>query len=392
MILKSVFAGAFILLATTVHAQDSTPEKKWYDRLSIRGYAQLRYNRIGNPEPLLVNDQADKSIGDNRSLFLRRARIIFSGDVTDHLFVYIQPDFASSVSGGSDANHFGQLRDWYADIAIDEKKQFRFRAGQSKVPFGFENLQSSQNRLALDRADSLNSALLNERDLGLYFMWAPEHIRRRFKELVDSGLKGSGDYGVVAVGIFNGQTANRSEANDNRHLLARVSYPCEIPSGMLQGQIVEGGVQAYSGLFNTARATGVAGNSDLADKRIAASFMWYPKPIGLQAEWNWGRGPMLNAERTRVVDGPLRGGYVQTMYRIGPVIPFVRWHYYYGGKKHETNAPLNKVRELELGTEWQIIKSVELTAEYTFTDRTSSVSPYRNYADNLVRLQLQWSY
>jgi hypothetical protein len=78
-----------------------------------------------------------------------------------------------------------------------QKKNF-VRVGQSKVPFGFENLQSSQNRLTLDRNDALNSAVANERDLGAFFYWAPSKIRERFAMLVKDGYKGSGDYGVFA--------------------------------------------------------------------------------------------------------------------------------------------------------------------------------------------------
>jgi hypothetical protein len=54
-------------------------------------------------------------------------------------------------------------------LSFDTKKEFRVRVGQSKVPF-FENLQSSQNRLTLDRNDALNSAVANERDLA-FFYW-----------------------------------------------------------------------------------------------------------------------------------------------------------------------------------------------------------------------------
>jgi hypothetical protein len=90
-------------------------------------------------------------------------------------------------------------------LSFDTK--FRLRVGQSKVPFGFENLQSSQNRLTLDRNDALNSAVANERDLGAFFYWAPSKIRERFAMLVKDGYKGSGDYGVFAFGVYNGQTS-----------------------------------------------------------------------------------------------------------------------------------------------------------------------------------------
>jgi hypothetical protein len=60
--------------------------------------------------------------------------------------------------------------------------------------------------LTLDRNDALNSAVANERDLGAFFYWAPSKIRERFAMLVKDGYKGSGDYGVFAFGVYNGQT------------------------------------------------------------------------------------------------------------------------------------------------------------------------------------------
>jgi hypothetical protein len=96
------------------------------------------------------------------------------------------------------------------------------RVGQSKPPFGFENLQSSQNRLALDRADALNSATPGERDLGAFFYYAPPEARRRSKHLVSSGLKGSGDYGVVGLGVYNGQGINQREGRRPSHMRSLV--------------------------------------------------------------------------------------------------------------------------------------------------------------------------
>lgn len=362
------------------------PQKHWFDRYSIRGYSQLRYNRLGATNDLLVSEH-DRSIGDNNSFLLRRARFIFSGDVNDHLYVYIQPDFAGAVSGASQGNYL-QIRDFYGDIAFDAAKEFRIRAGQSKVPFGWENLQSSQNRLAPDRDDALNSAAKDERDLGLFFYWAPAEIRRRFKHLVDSGLKGSGDYGVAAFGIYNGQAANRPEAADYRHLVARLAYPYEFAGG----QIVEAGIAGYTGTYTIARSGAVVGGNDFADQRGVVSLIAYPQPIGFQAEFTFGRGPELNAARTSVSTEALYGGYVQTMYKWNNLMPFARAQYYHGGKKHETNAPFSRIRELELGVEWQFFPMLELTGEYVFASRTSNVAPYNQEDGRLARFQLQFSY
>jgi hypothetical protein len=405
---------------------DVPVRERWYEKISIRGYTQFRYNYTLNRDEL-INSQGDRSIGKNNEFFLRRARVIISGQPHERVFVYVQPDFASAVEG---SNNVGQLRDWYADLFLTENKEWRIRAGQSKVPFGFENLQSSQNRLALDRNDAINSAQNNERDLGVFLYYAPTHVRERFRRLVDSGLKGSGDYGMLGIGVYNGQTANQRDHNKNKHVVFHSMYPMEFSSG----QIVQVGMDAYTGQFNVTNRAVVPvnftasqgkafspllqNNGNYLDERVAFHFVVYPQPFGLQGEYTFGRGPELNQARTEVVTGSLRGGYLQLYYQYKcdtyclSVVPFVRVQEYFGGKKHEDNAPRNSVRELELGVEYQINQALEFTVMGTFTQRTSADSqftpsdctnplalnasctttPYQRQTGNLIRAQLQWSF
>ncbi len=207
-----------------------TTTRPWYERFNIRGYAQVRYNRFLETNPGLQCEQCDKSWGEDGGVFIRRARIIFSGFIHPRVYMYIQPDFASAAGS---TNNIAQLRDCYMDLGLDRKNEFRIRLGQSKIPYSFENMQSSQNRLPLDRADPTNSAHSNERDLGAFFYWAPEKIRERFRMLVRDGYKGSGDYGVFALGAFNGQTANRNVQNTNcaSKAIPRYAVPAPLPPG-----------------------------------------------------------------------------------------------------------------------------------------------------------------
>ena len=371
-------------------------DKKWYESISIRGYTQVRYNRILETNPKLNCEQCDKSWGDNGGFFIRRMRIIFYGQINKRVYFYIQPDLASSPS--SDKLHFAQLRDAYFDVGFDDKNEFRLRIGQSKVPFGFENMQSSQNRLALDRNDALNSAVSNERDLGIFFYWAPQKRRELFSELVKSGLKGSGDYGVFALGAFNGQTANNPELNNSQHIVSRISYPFKI-----KNQIIEAGIQGYTGDFVLTKSnlsTGVKTNSNLnyKDERIAASLILYPKPFGLQAEYNIGRGPEYNKLKDSIEVRNLQGGYILVNYQLNYknhlIIPFTRFQYYQGGKKHEKDARSYEVKELEIGIEWQPSKQFELVCMYTLSDRRfEDFSKKNNFQNgNLLRIQAQLNF
>lgn len=364
----------------------------WYNNFSIRGYAQARYNRLLETNEDLGCEQCDKSWGGDGGFFMRRIRIIFFGQINKRVYFYIQPDFASSA--GSTGN-IAQIRDAYFDVGLNDDNSMRLRIGQSKVPFGFENMQSSQNRLPLDRNDGLNSALSNERDMGVFFYWAPAKIRRLFSNLVREGLKGSGDYGVFGFGLYNGQTANRVEMNDEPHVVARFSYPLE-----LKNQILELGVQGYTGkyvMYGSQLSSGVTTNSDLnyLDQRAAVSAILYPKPFGIQAEYNIGEGPEFNKETGTIEVQSLHGGYATLNYLINfkgqKLYPFTRFQYYDGGKKHELDARSYNVRELEVGLEWLPIPNFELVVMYTMSERRYEdfARPDNFQEGSLLRIQAQ---
>lgn len=394
-------------------------EKKWYEKFNFRGYTQIRSNETvwqerGTAEATLVGDGA---VGPNQNFSIRRARLILSSDLSEHLSVYFQPDLAITPPGSSDGTFFVQLRDWYGDVHLTTDKVHRLRVGLSKVPFGFENLQSSSNRLAFDRTDAINSPVSrNERDFGVFYYWTPEHYQQLFKRLVDDGLKGSGNYGIFGLGVYNGQGGAFLEQNDNLHAVARATYPIEFENG----QILELSTQAYTGKFsvNSApiRPLGVGnsfrpintietnGRGGLIDERVGWSAVWYPQPLGFQAEWNIGRGPGLTDQQTAVVVRDLHGGYIQTMYKIdtcrhGTVIPFVQWTYFRGGYRSQRNAPYVDINEWHFGCEWQISKALEFTVQYTQTDRTNTnpidragAVSYGQFVGGLLRFQLQMNY
>ncbi len=420
-------------------AQAKKEKKAWTNNIKINGYVQNRVTTMqSGDEGAVLWPDSTGSFGDDRSgsgggnnFRIRRARIIFSGQVGDHLGFYIQPDFASSAgSGGS--NNVAQLRDAYGDIFIDKEKVHRFRVGQSKVPFGYENLQSSSNRLALDRADATNSAVRDERDTGVFYYYTPKNVQDLLKEITDAGLKHTGNYGMFGIGAYMGQGANQNDLNDNWHNVARFTYPWKTASG----QIFEAGIQGYRGKYvrstgsyfsqgnpngawdtsisSTATNNGSGGSTLLTssnlqysggfstvssgritarpgmdiddrngfkDERVAVSFRMYPQPWGLEGEWNWGTTPGLDMAENKVKNKSLHGGYIQGSYfakdvtlfntNIGNVIPFVKWQYFDGYNKAEVNAPRNKVNDWEIGAEWQIAPEVELVAEYHIMKRTN---------------------
>lgn len=411
---RSLLILSFVLTANTLFAQSDTskariaapaPAKKahWYDKVSLRGYTQVRYNRLLETNPDLKFD-GDKSVGDKGGVLIRRGRLIFSGDVHPRVYFYFQVDFASSPS--SSTLLYGQVRDLYTDIYLDTGKVYRFRLGQSKIPYGFENMQSSQNRLPLDRADALNTAAPSERDMGAFFYWTPRKARERYEFLAEKGLKGSNNYGVFAFGFYNGQGMGKPELNNNVHVISRLSYPFAY-----RKQILEIGVQGYSGFYTLESgqvSSGVKKNltSTYNEWRTAASIALAPQPFGLLAEYNIGEGPSYilgNADlgtSDSIGTAPLKGGFVTLFYMIHfektnqNLIPFFRAQYYSGGVKNATDAKAIKVNEYDLGVEYQIFKNLEITASYVYSIRNTSdkTKEFNNQSGNLLRLQLQFNY
>jgi len=398
-----LFVFNVLFLSCTILAQSDSlkktstlsepPANKWYDNFSIRGYMQIRYNRLLETNENLGCEQCDRSWGKDGGFFIRRMRVIIFGNISKNVYLYIQPDFASSPS--SDRLHFTQLRDAYFDLGLDNDNEYRLRIGQSKVPYGFENMQSSQNRLPLDRNDALNSAVSNERDLGAFFYWAPKTKRKLLSSLVNDGLKGSGDYGMFALGVYNGQTTNNPELNSEPHIVSRFTYPFEY-----NDQIMELGIQGYTGKWVMPKANlsaGVKTNTDLnyTDQRLAGTFVMYPKPFGILAEYTVGNGPQFNKITDSIEVMPLSGGYVTlnyfTIINQTTLIPFIRYQYYNGGKKHERDARSYEVREVEIGAEWQLNNNFELVASYVISNRRYEDFLKQDNAQegNLLRMQAQ---
>ncbi|MBK8926957.1 MAG: porin [Crocinitomicaceae bacterium] len=382
----------------STNKQVNKTEKKWYDSFSIKGYAQVRYNRLGETNPDLRCDQCDKSWGNNGGIFLRRARLVVSGQLHPRVYFYMQTDFANNVSSGSSTGqHFAQLRDFYLDLSLDKNNSFKFRIGQSKVPYGFDNLQSSQVRLSIDRSDAMNSGTFNERDMGVFFMYTPKPIIDLYKEISDQDLKGSGNYGLLSFGVYNGQTANKVELNNELHMAARITYPFRI-----KNQLAEISLMGYTGQYTMPKdllSSGVITNTSATytDKRSAVSLVLYPKPFGIQAEYTRGVGPTFDRADSTIKTLPLQGGYVTLCYKTKifnqSFTPYTRYQYYEGGKKLEKDARNYLVREIEAGIEWQPYKYFEITAAYVFSNRQyQDLTTDYDEMGSLIRLQVQLNF
>ena len=383
-------------------------DRPWYNRLRLRGYTQVRYNAIvaGDDAPQADGSRLrsvhDTSINDDGGFLLRRVRLVLQGPVTDNVEIYLQQDFGVAVnnqSGAERRENFGQLRDAYVDL-FDPSRRFRLRLGQSKVPFGWENLQSSSNRVPLDRSDAINSGVPGERDVGIVGYYTPRRVQAVWNRLAGDGQKLFGNYGAFGLGVFNGQGTNRAERNDSRAVVAMATWPFELDGlgGAFRGQVLEVGGSAMLNRYRPELRSGGVSGGDYDDNRVALHAILYPQPFGVQAEWTFGRAPEFNAVSRGIANDTLAGGYVQLMYNLGEtpagrIVPYGRWQRYRGGWKASTNAPRLESDEIEIGVEWEFVDSLELTLAYARMKRREADERRQGRAEgDLIRAQLQFSY
>ncbi len=397
-----------VLAQAEAPASAAAPTRKaWYEKLSLRGYTQMRMNQIVSGDSTApagvsrLRTIGDSGVRDDSNFTMRRVRLAVQGDVNDHVSIYLQPDFAVAVSNqtaGERREGFVQLRDAYADVFPTGDKAFRIRLGQAKVPYGWENMQSSSNRLALDRTDAISTAVPGERDIGITAYYTPPQVRKIWDRLSADGQKLFGNYGAFGLGVFNGQGTSRTETNDSVMTVALATWPFELDGLGLDGQVLELGGSAIRNRFNPELRSGGVSPVSFKDNRAGVHAVLYPQPIGLQAEWNWGTGPEFDPATGQIEQRSLNGGYVQAMGRVkqsplGPFYPFARWQYYRGGFKGAVNAPRLETEELELGLEFLPTSALELTATYGWASRKEADERRLGQADGqILRLQAQWNY
>ena len=83
---------------------DAPVRERWYEKISVRGYTQFRYNF--SPDNELLTSPGDRSIVKYNEFFMRRARLIVSGQPHDRVFVYLQAEFAGLVNDQEKARRY----------------------------------------------------------------------------------------------------------------------------------------------------------------------------------------------------------------------------------------------------------------------------------------------
>ena len=142
MNLKTTVLSIILTVSLATHAQEKTEtivttipkidapapkpaeEKKWYEKISFRGYMQVRQNNLFNSNENLGCDQCDKAWGANGGVSVKRARTVFYGHVYKNIYFKLETDFATAISPTQTSQNFAQVRDAYFDVGFDDDNEF----------------------------------------------------------------------------------------------------------------------------------------------------------------------------------------------------------------------------------------------------------------------------
>jgi hypothetical protein len=248
-----------------------TDRKPPAQKVRFSGYTQARYETVEGGHP------------DN-AFDVRRARFKFDAQPTERTRARIQVDAAGAAF---------RLRDGYIDYLIGH--DWFVRAGQAKVPIGYELLESPTKLIALERHPLLDELFPSQRDRGVWLWREP-----------------SGRGTRVGLALYNGNGPDRPDNNGGKNVAAQV----DVPLGDARA-----GVSGTVGTFRDEGKTGDAADDLTADRNLVAlHYVLPPSPWGIQAEWFTGE----NAGHGTA------GWYVQGAYRLDrcPGMPFLRYDWY----------------------------------------------------------------
>jgi hypothetical protein len=333
--------------AQAAAAEAKPPKPKWSDTIKLSGYTQARW---------LYYPDAD---GKDNEFLVRRARIKLGAQPTPRSEVELQLDL-----GEGDVT----VKDAWVQYDLTPKGDLRVRAGQQKVPFGFETPQSSGSRVPLERNWVSRRFVDGERDTGVTLYWTDRADAERFEQIKKESW-GEGDYGNVALGVFNGQGIgpDAAEVNSDKHVAVRLAKPFNVGS-----HLMEAGASYYGGKYHSSAGAG----ADFSEHLFGLHAYFPPKPVGLQAEW---------------FDGETEGADLDGWYAMGLWRPteqgvaFVRYDEYNGPRKGKGLGNVYDRDRWSVGYAHMLDEKTEVTAEYDFQDTPSG-------RDDTFGLQLQVSY
>ena len=391
---------------------------RWYERMRIQGFVQTRMSFYNNgkgdvslSDSKSVVSKGAQATGGDQKFYFRRIRMPIAGQISERMFFFLQPAFEGD---GYNTGNVVNLVDAFADYMVTKDQTWRVRFGMQRALVGFDTLRTSSQRQELDRHESIQTSAPGERDMGIALFYTTPESKARYQTLTQYH-NGPGDYGNVAVQMYNGQGRNAVDYNKNKHFAGKVSYPFELPNGRL----IDIGAHAHTGIWDatgvTSRTTGATrcaqavredGYCGIRDERLSAYVWTPPQPWGIMAEAVVGRGPERGSDgflrEQSLYGGYLQGNYTWRYSDTGLMTPYLRYGEYYGGSKNSTSGANYDSKTVNAGLVWEPDTHWRFVAEYLFKHGTNVASSESNaesltfaqgqqvFNMQMLRLQAQW--
>ncbi len=275
--------------------------KTWFERLSLRGYTQLRVNEFLSGDDTAPAGRArlrsvhDGGISDRNNFTFRRVRVVLQGDIHERLFLYIQPDFAVNVSNQSGASRAETSRscETLSPTCTSTTSAARSCGSASrKSPTAGKTCNRRRTAspstgrtrsTARSRASAISASRPTTRR-GMYSASGTASPR--------AGRSCSAITAPSASASITARPSTGSSRNKDLMVAGMATWPFELDAlgPIFAGQVVEVGASAYRNRFQPEIRAGGVSPVAFDDRRVGLHAILYPQPFGLQAEWNWGRG------------------------------------------------------------------------------------------------------
>jgi hypothetical protein len=257
------------------------------------------------------------------------------------------------------------VTDAWLQYDLDNEGAWRVRGGQQRVPFGFEVAQSTQSVIPLEISWVGRTMFPGSRDLGAVVYWTAPQDRVLFEQAKKADF-GPGDYGNVAIGLFNGQGMSEAEADSSKTLCLRVAKPFT-----LGDRYAEAGASYWTGKYYSAAAA-----ADVDDELLGVHFYLPPRPVGIQGEYYTGE----------TEGGDLDGFYAMGLWRpYEEGVAFVRYDEYNGPRKGKGLGNVFDRERWSLGYAHMLNSNTKATIEY-------DVQGTSRGGDDLLGVQLQMGF
>ena len=270
-----VVALLLAIAGSAYTATDSQPTFKF------SGYAQLRYSG------------AEREVPD--AFAVRSIRPTFSGELGTPLPASYMLQLEAAGSSGSHP----KVTDAFMDL---RPEGWKLRAGQFKIPFGYDNPLSTPKRLEPEPALVIDTLFPGLRDQGL---------SASFPLGPTSGAQ-------LIVGIVNGQGINSADSNDHKDLFLRLES---------SKYKLHGGISAYSGKYFDSTIPG-----DVDKNRYGLDVQWTGNQVQILGEYVAGEGwhgpPGVQGYASAgFYDQEFSGGYLSVYYQRpgSPHIGYLRY-------------------------------------------------------------------